>query len=155
GFVPTFNYAFPDGGINIAVAVSISGAAASPNWGYHTNPATAFLMTMFDVRLGWWICNPRMLTDLAGAGLLVEGHPTDRASPRFAPWQLTKELLGMTGDNSNYVYLSDGGHFDNMGLYELVRRRCHRILICDAEEDGNYVFEGLGMAIRRCRIDFG
>jgi hypothetical protein len=112
-------------------------------------------MTMFDVRLGWWICNPRTLTDLAGADLLVKGHPTDRASPRFAPWQLTKELLGMTGDTSNYVYLSDGGHFDNMGLYELVRRRCHRILICDAEEDRNYVFEGLGMAIRRCRIDFG
>jgi hypothetical protein len=156
GFVPTYNYAFPNGGINIATAVAISGAAASPNWGYHTNPGTAFLMTMFDVRLGWWIRNPRRLVGLAGAAPIVKGHhPTDRATPRFAPLQLAKELLGMTGDASQYVYLSDGGHFDNMGLYELVRRRCHRILICDAEEDASYVFEGLGMAIRRCRIDFG
>ena len=61
----------------------------------------------------------------------------------------------MTDDTSKYVYLSDGGHFDNMGLYELVRRRCYRIVICDAEEDEKYVFEGLGMAIRKCRIDFG
>ncbi len=155
GFVPTFNYAFPDGGINIATAVAISGAAASPNGGYHTNPAIAFLMTMFDVRLGWWIRNPRKLAGLAGQSPLVRGHKTDRASPRFAPAQLAKELLGMTDDRSNYVYLSDGGHFDNMGLYELVRRRCYSILICDGEEDEKYVFEGLGMAIRKCRIDFG
>jgi hypothetical protein len=64
-------------------------------------------------------------------------------------------MLGRADDNSNFVYLSDGGHFDNMGLYELVRRRCYRIVICDAEEDENYVFEGLGMSIRKCRIDFG
>jgi len=155
GFVPTFNYAFPDGGINIGTAVAISGAAASPNWGYHTNPATAFLMTMFDVRLGWWIRNPRRLTNLAGFPPLVRERMSHRASPRFAPFQLAKELLGMTNDTSDYVYLSDGGHFDNMGLYELVRRRCYSILICDGEEDGNYVFDGLAMAIRKCRIDFG
>ena len=156
GFVPTYNYGFADGGINISTAVAISGAAASPNGGYHTNPGIAFLMTMFDVRLGWWILNPRRLTHLAGASPLVTGHPkTDQASPRFAPIQLAKELLGMTDDRSKYVYLSDGGHFDNMGLYELVRRRCYRILICDGEEDQKYVFDGLATAIRKCRIDFG
>ncbi len=154
GFVPTFNYAFPNGGINISTAVAISGAAANPNWGYHTSPATAFLMTMFDVRLGWWIRNPRRLT-LAGQDPMVRGRKTDRASPRFAPIQLAKELLGMTDDTSEYVNLSDGGHFDNMGLYELVRRRCYNIVICDGEEDEKYVFEGLGMSIRKCRIDFG
>jgi hypothetical protein len=53
------------------------------------------------------------------------------------------------------VYLSDGGHFDNMGLYELVRRRCYRIVICDSEQDENYFFEGIANAIRKCRIDFG
>ena len=155
GFVPTFNYAFGGGGINISTAVAISGAAASPNMGYHTNPAAAFLMTMFDVRLGWWIRNPRTLTDLAGAAPIVRDRPADPGSPWFAPWELAKELLGMTDDTSNYVYLSDGGHFDNMGLYELVRRRCYRILICDGEEDSEYVFEGLGSAIRKCRVDFG
>jgi hypothetical protein len=143
GFVPTSTYAFPEGGINLATAVAISGAAASPNMGYHTDPATAFLMTMFNVRLGWWIFNPRRT------------ERKDWASPRFAPLELTKELLGMVDDTSKFVYLSDGGHFENMGLYELVRRHCYRIVICDAEQDENYFFEGIANAVRKCRIDFG
>lgn len=53
------------------------------------------------------------------------------------------------------LYLSDGGHFDNMGLYELVRRRCHRTVICDAEQDEQHWFGGIASAIRKCRIDFG
>src|SRR6266699_1372307 len=48
-----------------------------------------------------------------------------------------------------------GGHFDNMGLYELVRRRCYRIVICDAEQDEGHTFAGIASAIRKCRIDFG
>jgi hypothetical protein len=156
GFVPTESYFNPHGGINMATAVSISGAAASPNWGYHTNPATAFLMTMFNVRLGWWIFNPRK-SRLAGCipGTSINENEIEWPSPRFAPLQLANEMLGRTNDKSKYVYLSDGGHFDNMGLYELVRRRCYEIVICDAEEDENYIFEGLGMSIRRCRVDFG
>jgi hypothetical protein len=61
----------------------------------------------------------------------------------------------MTNDTAPFVNLSDGGHFDNMGLYELVRRRCSFILLCDAEQDPEFKFEGLGSAIRKCRIDFG
>jgi hypothetical protein len=64
-------------------------------------------------------------------------------------------LLGRTNDTSSYVYLSDGGHFDNMGLYELVRRRCRYIVICDSEADSQLTFQGIGMAVRKCRIDFG
>ena len=154
GFVPTRHYYSPDGGINIATAAAISGAAASPNWGFHTNPATAFLMTLFNVRLGWWIANPRR-SALAGYPANPEHVKSEWPSPKFAPAQLLSELLGRTKDTSAYLYLSDGGHFDNMGLYELVRRRCHRIVICDAECDETYSFEGLGMAIRKCRIDFG
>jgi hypothetical protein len=61
----------------------------------------------------------------------------------------------MVSDDAPFVSVSDGGQFENMGLYELVRRRCRNIIICDAEEDANFTFEGLGMAIRKCRIDFG
>jgi hypothetical protein len=143
GFVATEDYAIPCGGINMATAVAISGAAASPNMGYHTDPATAFLMTMFNVRLGWWLFNPR------------RPQTTTYASPAFAPKELIRELLGMVDDTSKFVYLSDGGHFENMGLYELVRRRCYRIVICDSEQDEKYFFEGIGNAIRKCRIDFG
>ena len=51
--------------------------------------------------------------------------------------------------------LSDGGHFDNLGLYELVRRRCRYIIIGDGEQDGELTFGSLGGAIRKCRADFG
>ena len=162
GFVPTeFLYEGDPsgtkdvGGPNLATAMAASGAAVSPNWGYHTNPATAFLMTMFDVRLGLWIPNPRH-SPLAGQKLGVKPDtPPKPSSPVFAPARLASELLGSVNDTSNYVYLTDGGHFDNMGLYELVRRRCYKIVICDAEEDGDYSYEGIGDAIRKCRIDFG
>jgi hypothetical protein len=153
GFVPTRDFAYQDGP-NLATAMSASGAAVSPNWGYHTNPATAFLMTIFDVRLGWWLPNPRRLP-MVGTALGGKISRPPRSTPRFAPLCLMKELLGSISDASEYVYLTDGGHFDNMGLYELVRRRCYRIVICDAEEDASYAYEGIGMAIRKCRIDFG
>ena len=152
GFVPTS--ALYPGGPNVATAVAASGAALSPNWGYHTKPATAFLMTMFDVRLGLWVPNPRR-SPAAGKRVNVPAGDVPPASPGFAPFRLLSELMGAVDDTSRYVYLTDGGHFDNMGLYELVRRRCYRIVICDAEEDGTYSYEGIGSAIRKCRIDFG
>ncbi len=167
GFVPTALFAYPQGGINIGTAAAISGAAMSPNWGYHTNPATAFLMTMFNVRLGWWLCNPRTsklhaleavppdAQTKADTPSIPSRAPVDHATPRFAPAQLVKELLGMVDDTSKYVYLTDGGHFDNLGLYELVRRRCYRIVICDSEGDPELSFNGIGAAIRKCRLDFG
>jgi len=100
-------------------------------------------MTMFNVRLGWWLGNPR------------REAASRMTSPRFGLAALMSELLGTTDDETRFVNLSDGGHFDNMGLYELVRRRCRYILVCDAEQDPEYKFEGLGSVIRKCRIDFG
>ena len=153
GFVRTAQYAYPTRGIHIDTAAAISGAAVSPNMGYHSSPAAAFLLTMFSVRLGWWISNPRVLNE-DGTGLRDPGH-CPWPSPRIALGALANELLGRANDTRNYVYLSDGGHFDNMGLYELVRRRCRYIVICDAEDDHDFTFGGIGMAIRKCRIDFG
>ncbi len=166
GFAETMTYAYTEPGIHMDTAVAISGAALSPNMGYHTNPATAFLLTVFGVRLGWWLLNPRLLNEdgtmlgvsrgeHAGGKLqrLRSAYPWP--SPRLSILWLANELLGRTNDTRKYVYLSDGGHFDNMGLYELVRRRCRYIVICDSEADGGLTFGGIGMAIRKCRIDFG
>jgi len=153
GFVRTGNYAYPETGLHINTAAAISGAALSPNMGYHSNPATAFLMTLFSVRLGWWLLNPRVLDEDGSA--LGTPHLYPPPSPPFSLLSLVRELLGHTNDTSNYVYLSDGGHFDNMGLYELVRRRCRYIVICDSEDDGALNFGGIGMAIRKARVDFG
>ena len=158
GFVQTENYAYPSPGIHINTAAAISGAALSPNSGFHSNPATAFLLTVFNVRLGWWLANPRLIAEDGGRldgrrGRFTNPYPWP--SPRFSLFQLVAELLGAVDDTSRYVMLSDGGHFDNMGVYELVRRRCRYIVICDGEEDIDRRLQGIGMAIRKCRIDFG
>ena len=143
GFVPTVQHIKRNSrGMTVASAVAISGAAASPNMGYHSSLPLAFLMTIFNVRLGWWLRNTRRIN--SGAD-----------SPRIGLLRLVGELLGHTSDTEQYLYLSDGGHFDNMGLYELIRRRCRTIVICDAECDGNLNFEGIGGAIRKVRLDFG
>ena len=151
GFVPTATFAYARGGINLSTVTAISGAAISPNMGYHSSPAMAFLLTMFNIRLGWWLPNPRR----SPLAFNPDGEDSGSPHPRFAPYLLADELLGRIGDDRKFVYLTDGGHFENLGLYELVRRRCYEIVICDAAEDSGSVFEGIGMAIRKCRIDFG
>jgi hypothetical protein len=59
----------------------------------------------------------------------------------------------MIGTRSSY--LSDGGHFENLGLYEMVVRRCHTIVVSDAGSDPKGAFEDLGNAIRKIRVDLG
>ena len=58
-------------------------------------------------------------------------------------------------DKSASVYLSDGGHFENLGIYELVRRRCTYIIVGDATADPELKFGDLGNAVRKCWADFG
>jgi Patatin-like phospholipase len=144
GFRPTKCFAYPDGGFYVGTAMSISGAAASPNMGYHSLPALSFLLTIFNVRLGFWAGNPRSAKKWQNPGPHYRGI-----------FYLLKELFGATDDNSDYVYLSDGGHFENLGLYELVKRRCKFIIACDAGADGGYGFGDLAGAIRKCREDMG
>ena len=150
GFVATKEYVYPDqGGISLATAIAISGAAASPNMGYHTNPAIAFLMTVFNVRLGWWLRNSRRRY------ICSSDAAKPPSVPRFGPLRLFDELAGRANDTASFIYLTDGGHFDNMGMYELIRRRCRTIVVCDGEADAHLNFEGIGMAIRKARLDFG
>lgn len=131
--------------ITMGTALAVSGAAASPNMGYHSSPAVTFLLTLFNVRLGWWLGN-------SGEA----GNQTyDRSCPEFAVGPLLAEAFGLTDDQKRYVYLSDGGHFENLGLYEMVLRRCHCILVSDAGCDEKMEFQDLGNAIRKIRIDLG
>ena len=136
------HYQDEEEGIKLGQAMAISGAAACPNMGYHSNPALSFLMTAFNVRLGRWNANPRQ-------------DSWRTSSPRFGLTWLIRELFGLTNANSHYVYLSDGGHFENLGIYELVRRRCALIVVIDASADCDAGFSDLGGAMRKCFIDFG
>ncbi len=129
-----------DAGVRLGMAVALSGAAASPNMGAHSSAPLNFLMTMFNVRLGRWCPNPQRSTWTC-------------SSPPIGLFSLLSELFGQQGDDAGYVHLSDGGHFDNLGIYELVRRRCRLVIAVDVGSDREHAFEDLGIAIRRCATD--
>lgn len=128
------------GGISLGTAVAISGAAASPNMGYHTSSALAFVMTLLNARLGSWLGNPRQ-------------RSWKHQGPRSAFDSIVREAFGLTNDRSPYIYLSDGGHFENLALYEMVRRRCRYIVVLDGAADPKYMYEDVGNALRKIRID--
>ncbi|HKJ95600.1 MAG TPA: hypothetical protein VKA32_08235, partial [Gammaproteobacteria bacterium] len=130
-------------GLSLGTAMTISGAAVSPSMGYHSSAATAFLLTLFNVRLGAWLPNPAVASE----------RELIRARPPNALLSLARDILGLTNDRGRDVYLSDGGHFENLGLYEMVRRRCRYILVIDAGCDGGLTFSDLGNAVRKIRID--
>lgn len=133
------------GALSLGTSLAISGAAVSPNMGYNSSSAVTFLLMLFNVRLGWWLGNP----GTAGAETYT------KPSPFFTPTPLIAETLGRTDSEHPYVYLSDGAHFENLALYEMIRRRCHYIFLSDAGADEEFNFDDLGNALRKIRIDLG
>jgi hypothetical protein len=134
-----------DSGISLGTAMAISGAAVNPNMGYHSSPTVSLLLTLLNVRLGWWLGNP------GAAG----GKTWRRNGPPRAALSLVMDAFGLTTAERPYVSLSDGGHFENLGLYEMVRRRCRYILVSDAGCDPEFNYADLGLCVRKIRIDFG
>jgi hypothetical protein len=134
-------------GMTLARAMTISGAAASPNMGYHTSSLVAFAMTFFNARLGWWAPNPKVPAK--------SNQREAKREPTFSIGPVFDELTGNASEDNPWVYLSDGGHFENLGLYEMIRRRCRNILVVDAGCDPKYTYEDVENALRKIRIDFG
>ncbi len=134
-----------DVAISLGTCVAISGAAASPNMGFHSSRVVTFLLALFNVRLGWWLGNPGPFGD----------RTYDTPGPRFAPRPLFSETFGLTDSEHPYVYLSDGGHFENLALYEMILRRCHFIVVSDGGQDPDFTFEDLGNALSKVRVDLG
>lgn len=159
GYVRTSSYGGPRG-LSLATAMAISGAAFNPNMGYHSSPLVTLIMTLFNVRLGWWLPNPKYQRGLLSRKIaqffnISMDDLMKKKSPRLALRPLMNEMLGGTDDTTPYIELSDGGHFENLGLYEMVLRRCSRIVVIDAGADPSCQFEDLGNAIRKIEIDLG
>lgn len=258
--------------MNLATAMAISAAAASPNMGRTTSPGLRLIMTLLNVRLGFWLPNPGVLhkwlaenyasqhpvdryteTHVFHEELLelekrwtqlganedrklarVEGHdvlipslqhnlagigfsgggirsatfnlglvqalerggvfqhmdymstvsgggylgssisalmrhpdpPNEELNKtvvtmgqifrwRVRPSALLREALGNLNENSDWVNVSDGGHIENLGAIELLRRKCTFILIGDGQADLNNSFASLAILIQTARIDLG
>jgi hypothetical protein len=140
GYRRTANYL--RGELTLATAFSVSGAAVDPDT-YATNSRpVSFLMTLMNVRLGVWVANP--------------AHEPRRF--RWPAWYqlMMREMFGIGLDESqSRIHLADGGHFENLGLYELLRRRCRYIIVSDAGADPDTTLADLGQAVQRARADLG
>ena len=126
--------------VSLATAMAVSAAAASSRMGLGSIPALAPLLAMLNVRLGYWIKKPweRGCTDVPGATALL------------------REMFGVGMDEkARWLNLSDGGHIENMGAYELLRRRCKFIVCVDGEADPAFGFGGIVTLVRHARIDLG
>ena len=151
--------------MTLATAMAISGAAVNPNTGVGghgitRNPLLSFLMGFFNIRLGFWVDSPIPDNKLNSLKLKFYRFCSRLFSAKSNPTILYPGLLEFLfgqnlNENSSMLQLSDGGHFENLGLYELIRRRLNLIIVCDAAEDANYGFADLGNAIEKVRADFG
>ena len=134
---------YMDGQLSVGTAVATSGAAVSPNMGSRSPTASvAMFLTSLNIRLGFWAPTPSR---------------SFWRSPQARLWPIymLREFFSQTNDLNSYCYLSDGGHFDNTGLYALAERGCRCIVMVDCGADPKPCFEDVGNAVRRIRIDFG
>lgn len=135
--------------LTLLSAVAMSGAAISPSMGKMTPRPLTFLMALANLRLGVWVPNPRWVTEADEDTAL----PRRFAKPRA--YHLIAELLGRNRVDSRYLYVTDGGHYENLGLVELLRRGCTEIYCLDASGVGGdgAEFKTLGDAIALARSE--
>ncbi|MGZ4676744.1 MAG: hypothetical protein ACXV8Y_09465 [Acidimicrobiia bacterium] len=128
-------------------AVAVSGAAFSPAMGKMTRPER-FLFALANLRLGVWYPNPlRLQSDEDRAWFARHRFPR--------PHYLVKEALGIHRPQDRWVYVTDGGHYENLGLVELLRRGCTEIYCFDASGDRPDTFGTIAEAMRLAREQFG
>lgn len=140
GYVPSDRYV-DYRKMTLPAAVTVSAAAVNPGLGVYSNKLLSVLMTLFNARLGFWISNP---VKLKKSYAVV-----------WWPVYFFKELLGRIGLDSKMINISDGGHIENLGVYELLRRGCRLIMAVDAGEDNLYTFSDLNNLIIRARNELG
>ena len=125
GYQPTRDWMMNGKPADLATAMAISGAAFSANMGLGSIAPLRALLAFLNVRLGFWIRQPQ----LSGLwGLTKWKHPGFLC--------LLREMGGVgMAENHRWLNLSDGGHIENLAIYELLRRRCKFIVCVDGESD--------------------
>jgi len=142
GYCKTEELEMIDPSLDLGTAMAVSGAAASSYMGTTTIKGLSFWLALFNIRLGYWLPNPKRIT---------------KKFRKYGakPFSLWKELFGKIDEKGKFVNLSDGGHIENLGIYELLRRKCKFIVAIDAEADPDMAFPSLMSLIRYAQIDFG
>ncbi len=137
--------------LTLPAAMAMSGAAISPSMGKMTRRPLTFLMALANIRLGVWVPNPRWVGRLRSDEKMRKRHVRPR--PLYLLW----ELLGLNRIDAKYLYVTDGGHYENLGLVELLRRGCTEIYCLDASGLGRdgVEFGALGEAIALARSELG
>jgi hypothetical protein len=141
GYLPTSQWESLDRHLDLGSAMAISGAAAAPQMGLGTKRRLSFWLALLNIRLGYWMRKP------AGRAGLFQGAP--------GLVYLLKEMIGAISERAPWVYVSDGGHIENLGVYELLRRRCKYIVAVDGEQDERMTFGALTNLQRLASIDLG
>lgn len=139
--------------LSVGQLCAISGAAVSSGMGARTRLGGSLALTFANLRLGYWWSHNDLLTRKEGQpprpGLAATISP-------FVTYQyLGREMLGLFRRSTRRVNISDGGHFENSGAYELLRRRADVILVSDNGEDAQFLFEDLEILMRKARLDLG
>jgi hypothetical protein len=158
--------------VSLSAAVAISGAAISPAMGKIGKRRYSFLLGLANARLGVWLPNPLFvgrnqrrasdrLEDRGREGVVTQQMLATEL-PRVwgrsgvaRPHYLIKEMLGRTSYRDRFVYVTDGGHFENLGLVELLRRGCSFVYCFDASGGDVDSFATLGQAIAIARSELG
>jgi hypothetical protein len=146
GYQKTTNWEDADAHLNLGTAVAVSGAAAAPIMGMSSIAGAEFLLAVLNVRLAYWLRNPAKKSKFPWL-LWLFGGP--------GPTYLLREMFGRIDENQRYLNVSDGGHLENLGIYELLRRQCKFIIAIDGECDPQMTFASLVRLIRFAEIDFG
>jgi hypothetical protein len=128
-------------------AVSITGSAVVPSVGRLNQPVHRVLNVLLNLRAGVWLANPRMARELQG------DSPTFK--PLIRPTYAVRELLGRNNLHSRYLYVVDGGHYESLGIVELLRRGCTTIYAVDACGTAPGSIRELGHAVALARAELG
>ncbi len=126
--------------VSLGRAATISGAAVNPQSGSMWGASISFLMTLMNARVGFWMPNPNQ----------------SKRCFIFWPWYLVyRELFSRTKRDTWLCNLADGNFIENLGIYQLVKRKCKYIVAVDVGADPNMEFKDLGNVLRKVRIDLG
>jgi hypothetical protein len=133
--------------MTLPAALTISAAAVNPGMGIYSSKLLSIFMTLFNARLGFWVNNP-----------MAEARPFLPAWATYVAWwpsYFFKELFSKIGTDNRKLNISDGGHIENLAVYELLRRKCRLILAVDAGADPDSTFADLQNLYIRARNELG